>query len=71
MPENLRYEGGPRSGRSDFDERLPVTMGDGAEGGIYHRTDAVEEGLRVYRWRRLSEAERAAIVRGDLRSSQP
>lgn len=68
---NLTYRGGPRHGRSDaFDHRLPATIGDGSEGGIYHLTDAIEDGMRVYRWQPLTHAQTDALVRGDLRSNQ-
>lgn len=70
--DNITYRGGPRDGTGEWiDGPLPVTVGDGSDGGVYQRTDAVERGSRVYRWRPLTDAEANAIVRGDLRASQP
>ena len=70
MP-NITYREGPLNGGTEWlDGRLPVTIGDGSEGGVYQQTDAFDEGSRVYRWQPLTEAEANAIVRGDIRANQ-
>lgn len=67
---NVAFEGGPRDGQDDaLDVAAPV-IGTGEEGGVYQRTDEQRDGLTVYRWQPLTEAEVNAIVRGDLRASQ-
>ncbi len=53
-----------------MDDRLPATIGDGSDGGVYQRTDADRDGRRVYRWQPLTQSEAEAIVRGDLRANQ-
>ncbi len=67
---NITYRGGPRDGEPDSRDRLPATIGDGAEGGLYQRADETDDGLVVYRWQELTEAQRNALVRGDLRANQ-
>jgi hypothetical protein len=47
-----------------------VILGDGSDGGVYQRTEESEEGLTVYLWQELSDAEANAVIRGDLRSNQ-
>ena len=63
-------DGGPRNGETDTSDVLAPVIGSGNEGGVYQRTDEQREGLVVYRWQPLSEAEAEAIVRGDLRANQ-
>ena len=63
-------DGGPRNGETDCSDLLAPVIGTGSEGGVYQRTDETREGLVVYRWQPLSEAEAEAIVRGDLRASE-
>ncbi len=64
------FEGGPRGGETDTVDRSVVVIGRGDEGGVYQRTDEERDGLAVYRWQQLTDAEAAALVRGDLRASQ-
>lgn len=65
------YRDGPRDGVTDWiDGRLPVTIGDGSEGGVYQQTDTVDAGFVVFRWQPLTDAEANALVRGDLRANQ-
>ena len=45
-------------------------IGTGKDGGVYQRADEKRDGLVVYRWQPLSEAEVEAIVRGDIRANQ-
>jgi serine/threonine-protein kinase RIO1 len=63
-------EGGPRNGETETSNVLAPVIGTGKEGGVYQRTDEKRDGLVVYRWQPLSEAEAEAIVRGDLRANQ-
>jgi hypothetical protein len=63
-------DGGPRNGGTDTFDVLAPVIGTGNEGGVYQRTDETRDGLVVYRWQPLTEAEAAAIVRGDLRANQ-
>lgn len=64
------YDGGPRHGEVDtLDAGAPV-IGSGQEGGVYQHTPELRDGLRVYRWQPLSEAEAQALIRGDLRANQ-
>jgi len=68
---NIIFREGPRDGVTDWiDGRMPVTIGDGSEGGVYQQTNTVESGLVVFRWQPLTDAEANAIVRGDLRANQ-
>lgn len=67
---NIRFQGGPRDGEGDYQDRLAATIGDGSEGGVYELTDALTDGRRVYAWRALSDQEANAILRGDLRANQ-
>jgi hypothetical protein len=64
------FEGGPRGGQADRVDIEAVVIGRGDEGGVYQRTDEVRDGRTVYRWQMLTDAEVAALVRGDLRASQ-
>lgn len=66
----MRFEGGPRNGEADWVDRPAVTIGDGSDGGIYHRTGELDGDVAVYRWQVLTDAEAAALVRGDLRANQ-
>ena len=67
---NMMFEGGPRDGQTDTVDRSAVVIGNGVEGGIYQRTEEVREGRTVYRWQLLTEAEAAALAKGDLRANQ-
>jgi hypothetical protein len=68
---NIAFRDGPRHGTTEpSDDRLPVVIGDGSDGGVYHLTDAVEESSRIYVWQPLTDAEVDALVRGDLRANQ-
>ena len=64
------FDGGPRHGATDAVDRSGVVIGRGDEGGVYQRTDEERDGLAVYRWQGLTDAEAAALVRGDLRAYQ-
>ena len=64
------FEGGPRDGETDTVDHLAVVIGTGKEGGVYQRTDEERDGLRVYRWQVLTDAEAAALIEGDLRANQ-
>jgi CheY-like chemotaxis protein len=66
----LVYDGGPRHGQVDTLDVEPAVIGTGEEGGVYQHTPEVRDGLRVYRWQPLTEAEAQAVVRGDLRANQ-
>jgi len=66
----LVFEGGPRDGERDTLDILAAVIGTGKEGGVYQRTDEDRDGLVMYRWQPLTEAEAAAVVRGDLRANQ-
>jgi hypothetical protein len=63
-------DGGPRDGETDTSDVLAPVIGSGNEGGVYQRTEETRDGLVVYRWQPLTEAEAEAIVRGDLRANQ-
>ena len=64
------FDGGPRHGDVDTLDALPPVIGTGAEGGVYQRTEEARDGLTVYAWQPLTDAERDALVRGDLRANQ-
>ncbi|MCA1569695.1 MAG: hypothetical protein LC798_05105 [Chloroflexi bacterium] len=66
----LVFEGGPRDGERDTLDILAAVIGTGKEGGVYQRTGEDRDGLVMYRWQPLTEAEAAAVVRGDLRANQ-
>jgi len=67
----IAFRGGPRDGTTELvDGPLPVVVGDGGEGGVYHQTDAVAGESLVYVWQPLTDAEVDALVRGDLRANQ-
>ena len=68
--DNIVFEGGPKDDQTDTIDRSAVVIGDGAEGGVYQRTDEVRHGLTVYRWQLLTEAEAAALAKGDPRANQ-
>jgi hypothetical protein len=71
MGLTVMFDGGPRAGTTDeFDDRLPATIGDGSENGVYQRTDEERDGMTVYRWQPLTDAEVEALVRGDIRANQ-
>ena len=69
--DNVVFDGGPKDGQTDAIDRSAVVIGTGVEGGVYQRTDEVSEGRTVYRWQLLTEAEAAALTKGDLRANQP
>ena len=64
------FEGGPRDGETDTVYEGVVVIGTGKEGGVYQRTDDRRDGMAVYRWQVLTDAEAAALVDADLRASQ-
>ena len=64
------FEGGARDGQEDTIDVEVVVIGRGDEGGVYQRTDEVRDGRTVYRWQMLTDAEAAALVRGELRANQ-
>ena len=65
------FDGGPRDGETDTVHPRAVVIGTGKEGGVYQRTyDEQRDGLQVYRWQVLTDAEAAALLRGDLRANQ-
>jgi hypothetical protein len=64
------FDGGPRHGEAATLDHQPVVIGTGAEGGVYQRADEQREGLQVYRWQMITDAEAAALVEGDLRANQ-
>ena len=64
------FDGGPRNGETDTSDLLAPVIGSGKEGGVYQRTVEKRDGLVVYRWQPLSEAQVEAVVRGDLRANQ-
>jgi hypothetical protein len=64
------FEGGARDGQEDAIDTQAVVIGRGDEGGVYQRTEEVRDGRTVYRWQVLTDAEAAALVRGDLRANQ-
>ena len=64
------FEGGPRDGETDTVDHCPAVIGDGKEGGVYQRTDEQRDGLLVYRWQVLTDAEAAALLEADLRANQ-
>ena len=67
----ITFLDGPRHGATDtMDDPLPVTIGDGSDGGVYQRTDDDRDGRRLYRWQPITHSEAEAIVRGDLRANQ-
>jgi hypothetical protein len=65
------FEGGPRHGQIEIFDRLAVTIGDGSDKGVYQRTNDVRDGMNVFRWQVLTDAEAEALVRGDIRANQP
>jgi len=68
---SIVFRDGPRDGITEpSDGRLPVVIGDGSDGGVYHLTDAVDGPSRIYVWQPLTDAEVDALVRGDLRANQ-
>ena len=66
----VMFDGGPRDGQDDTLHAAAPVIGTGEEGGVYQRTDQLRDGLVVYRWQPLTDAEANAIIRGDLRASQ-
>ena len=67
----VTFEGGPRQGETDvFDFEPAVVIGDGSARGVYQRTDAVQDGMTVFRWQPLTDAEVEALLRGDIRANQ-
>lgn len=70
MNETVVFEGGPRDEQTDSVDRDAVVIGRGDEGGVYQRTDEVRDGLSVYRWQVLTDAEAAALISGDLHRNQ-
>lgn len=67
---DVLFEGGPRDGETDTIDGSTVVIGDGGEGGVYQRTDEERDGLAVYRWQQLTDAEAAALVRGEVHPAQ-
>ena len=68
---NIVFRGGPRDASTEaIDGPMPAVIGDGAEGGVYQRTDGEEDGQRIYAWQPLTDAATNALVRGDLRANQ-
>ena len=65
------FDGGPRHGETDTPGHPAPVIGDGAEGGVYQRSDDARDGLTVYRWEPLADDAVDALVRGDLRANQP
>jgi hypothetical protein len=45
-------------------------IGDGSAKGVYQRTDETRDGMTVFRWQPLTDAEVEALLRGDLRANQ-
>ena len=67
----ITFDGGPRDGQIDtYDIEPAVVIGDGSAGGAYQRTDEVRDGVTVFRWQHLSDAEVDALLRGDIRANQ-
>jgi hypothetical protein len=66
----ILLEGGPRAGETDTLDAVPAVIGTGHEGGVYQRTEERRGGLVVYQWQSLTDAEVAALTRGDLRANQ-
>lgn len=64
------YDGGPRDGETDAVQDRVVVIGSGKAGGVYQRTNQQRDGLQVYRWQMLTDAEAAALLQGDLRANQ-
>lgn len=64
------FEGGPRGGETDTADRSAAVIGRGDEGGVYQRTDEERDGVALYRWQPLTDAEATALIRGDLRANQ-
>lgn len=64
------FEGGPRNGKTDTVDPRAVVIGTGREGGVYQRTDEQRDGLQVYRWQVLTDAEAAALIEGDVHANQ-
>lgn len=71
MEPDVIYRGGPREGQEEWiGDEAPVVIGDGSEGGVYQRTDAMDGGRRVYVWQELTDAQANALLRRDLRANQ-
>jgi hypothetical protein len=66
----ILYDGGPRDEQTDTIDHQAAVIGSGDAGGVYERTGELRGGLVVYRWHPLTEAEAAALTRGDLRANQ-
>jgi hypothetical protein len=66
----ILYDGGPRDRQTDSINHQAAVIGSGVAGGVYERTGKLRDGLVVYRWHPLTEAEAAALTRGDLRANQ-
>ena len=66
----ITFDSGPRNGEDDTLDDAPPVIGTGREGGVYQRTAERRNGLVVYRWQPLTDAEVNALVRGDLRASE-
>ena len=68
--EEIVFEGGPRHGETDIASRDAVVIGSGAEGGVYQRSNEERDGRTVYLWQVLTDAERAALLSGDIRLNE-
>jgi hypothetical protein len=67
----ITFEGGPRHGETDvLDFQPAVVIGDGSARGVYQRTDETRDGMMIFRWQPLSDAEAEALLRGDIRANQ-
>jgi hypothetical protein len=71
-PLHVTFEAGPRHGQTDaFDFEPAVVIGDGSAKGVYQRTDEIRDGMIIFRWQPLTDAEAEALLRGDIRANQP
>lgn len=66
----ILFEGGPRHGEREATGDRVVVIGTGAEGGVYQRTDEERNGVQIYRWQSVTDAEAAALLDADLRKNQ-
>jgi hypothetical protein len=70
-PLTITFDDGPRAGDTEVLEFGPaVVIGDGSAKGVYQRTDEIRDGMIVFRWQPLSNAEVEALLRGDIRANQ-
>jgi hypothetical protein len=67
--QNIVYVGGPRDGQNDLVEpRLPTSVGDFSEEGVYQWTNRWRGNLTIYRWQPITEAEADATLGDDSRT---